>query len=120
MPDRSNLAATFWLASSLALLASVLVAPTRASVVIVSSQSDCLRRNCTPSHGRPTPCLRAAVPTDDVPPVNALPAENEEQERADALDEPRVSLPIACSRRQVVDRRLITPRSIPPSYPLRC
>ena len=52
--------------------------------------------------------------------VDALPTESEEQERADALDEPRVSFLIPCSFCKVPDRQSIAPRSILSHYPLRC
>ena len=60
------------------------------------------------------------MPTDAVLEVDALPSESEERERADALDEPRVSFLIPCSFRKVSDRQLIAPRSILSLYPLRC
>jgi hypothetical protein len=121
MPDRKSLVSTLWLTSSLALLASVLVAPIRTSgFVTVSSRPDCLRRNFALFPGQPTTCLSAAMTTDVVLLVNALPSENEEQDGADALDEPRVSFLIPCSFRKVPDRHLIAPRSLLSLYPLRC
>ena len=121
MPDRKSLVSMLWLTSSLALLASVLVAPIRTSgFVSVSSRPDCLRRNFALPPGQPTTRLGAAMATDAVLEVNALPSENEEQDRADALDEPRVSFLIPCSFRKVPDRQLIAPRSILSLYPLRC
>ncbi|MBV8265463.1 MAG: hypothetical protein JO252_03870 [Planctomycetaceae bacterium] len=121
MPDRKSLVSTLWLTSSLALLASVLVAPIRTSgFITVSSRPDCLRRNVAPPPGQSTTRLSAAMATDAVLQVNALPSENEEQDRADALDEPRVSFLIPCSFREVPDRQLIAPRSILSLYPLRC
>jgi hypothetical protein len=121
MPDRKNLVCTLWLASSLALLASVLVAPIRTSgFVTLSSPSDCLRRNFAVLPGQATTRLSAAMATDTVLLVNALPSENEEQDGADALDEPRVTFLIPCSFRKVPDRQLIAPRSILSLYPLRC
>lgn len=120
MSDRKSLVSTLWLTPSLALLASVLVAPIRTSGFIVLSQPDCLRRNFALPPGRPTTRLSASMPTDAVPQVNALPPENEEQDRADALDEPRVSFLIPCSLPKVPDRQLIAPRSIPSLYHLRC
>ena len=121
MPDRKSLVSMLWLMSTLALLASVLVAPIRASEsVTVSSQPDYFRRNFALPPGQPTTHLSAAMTTDAVLPVNALPFENEEQERADPLDEPRVSFLIPCSFRKVPDRQLIAPRSILSLYPLRC
>ena len=121
MPDRKNLVSTLWLTSSLALLASVLVAPIRTSgFVTVSSRPDCLLPNFAVLAGQPTTRLDAAMATDAVVQVNALPSENEEQDRAEALDEPRVSFLIPCSFGKVPDRQWITPRSILSLYPLRC
>jgi hypothetical protein len=121
MPDRKRLISTLWLTSSLALLASVLVAPIRTSeFVTVSSRPDCLRRDFALPPGQPMTRLSAAMATDAVREVDALPSENEEQERADALEEPRVSFRIPCSFRKVSDRQLIAPRSILSHYPLRC
>jgi hypothetical protein len=121
MPDRKSLVSTLWLTSSLALLASVLVVPIRTSgFVTVSSRSDCLGRYFAPPPAQPTTRLSAATATDAVVRVNALPSENEEQDRADALDEPRVSFLIPCSFRKVPDRQSIVPRSILSLYPLRC
>ena len=68
MPDRKSLVSTLWLTSSLALLASVLVAPIRTSgFVSVSSRPDCLRRNFALLPGQPTTRLSAAMATDAVP-----------------------------------------------------
>jgi hypothetical protein len=121
MPDRKSLVSTLWLASSLALLASVLVAPIRTSgLVTLSSRPDCLRRNFTLLPGQPTPRLSAVMAADAVLQMKALASENEEQDRADALDEPRASFLIPCSLRKVPDRQLIAPRSILSLYPLRC
>jgi hypothetical protein len=121
MPGRKSLVSALWLTSSLALLASVLVAPIRASgFVSVSSWPDCLRRNSALLAGQPNTRLSAAMATDAVPQVNALPSENEEQDRADPLDEPRVSFLIPCSFRKVPDRQFIDPHSVLSRYPLRC
>jgi len=121
MLDGKSLVSTFWLTSSLALLASVLVAPTRTSgFVTVSSRPDCLRSNFALPSGQPTPRPNAAKATDAVLQVNALPSEIEEQDRTDALDEPGVSFQIPCSFRKVSDRELIAPRSTLSLYPLRC
>ena len=121
MPDRKNLVCTLWLTSSLTLLASVLVAPNQTSgFVIVSARPDCLIRDFAQSPGQPSTRLDAAIVTDAVPRVNALPSENEEQDRADALNEPRVSSLIPCSFRKVADHQLITPRSTLSLYHLRC
>ena len=104
-----------------ALLASVVVTPDPdVGFVAVSSRPDCLRRNFAPPPGQPTTRLSAAMATDAVLQVNALPSQNEEQDRADPLDDPRVSFLIPCSFRKVPDRQLIAPRSILSLYPLRC
>jgi hypothetical protein len=121
MPDRKSLVSTLWLASSLALLASVLLAPMRTSAfVAVSSRPDCLPRNFALPTGQPTTRLRAAMAANAVLELNAIPSENEEQDPADALDGPRISLLIPSSFRKVPDRQLIAPRSILSLYPLRC
>jgi hypothetical protein len=110
-----------WLSSSLAMLASVLVAPIRTSEFIsVFSLSDCVRCNVAVPPGQPTARLKAAMATDAVPQVNALPSENEEQDRADPLDEPRVSVLIPCSFRKLPDRQFVAGRWILSRYPLRC
>jgi hypothetical protein len=119
MPDRKSVLSTLWLISSLAVLASVLNAPIRA-LGFVSSRPDDLRRNCALPPGQPTARLGAAMATDDVQQVNALRCEDEEQDRADSLDEPRVSFLIPCSLRKDPDRQLSAPRSILSLYPLRC
>jgi len=120
--DRKSRVFTLWLTSSLALLASVLVAPIRASgFVTISSRPDCLRRNLALPAGQPTTRLTAAaMATDTVLHLTALPSENEEQDPADALNEPRASFLIPCSFPKAPDRQLIAPRSIPSLYPLRC
>ncbi len=121
MPDRRSLVWMLWLISSLALLASVLVAPIRTSrFVLVSARPDCPPRNIALPPGEPTTRLSAPMATYAVLQVNALPSENEEQDRADPLDEPRVSFLIPCSFCKVPDRQLIVPRSILTLYPLRC
>lgn len=121
MPDRKSLVSTLWLTFSLALLTSMLVAPIRTSVfVTVWSRPDCLHRNFAQPSGRPTIRRSAAMATDAVLQVKALPSEIEEQDRDDALDEPRVSFLIPCSFRKLPDRQLIAPRSILSLYPLRC
>ena len=121
MPDRKSLVSTLWLTSALALLASVLVAPIWASgLVAVSSRPECFRRDFALPPGQPTTRLSAAIATDAVLQVNALASENEEQDRADPLDEPRISFLIPCSFRKDPDRQLIVPRSILSLYPLRC
>jgi hypothetical protein len=121
MPDRKSLVYTLWLTFSLALLASVLIAPIRTSgSVSVSSRPDCLRRNFVLRPGQPTTRLRAALAVDADLQVNVLASENEEQDRADPLDEPRISFLIPSSFRKVPDRQLSAPRSILSLYPLRC
>jgi hypothetical protein len=120
MPDRKSLVSMLWLASSLAVLALVLVAPTRATELLTdTSRIDCPSRNLALAPGEPTTHFSAGMATDAGLEVNALPSENEELE-ADALDEPRVSFLIPCSFRKVPDRQLIAPRSILSLYPLRC
>ncbi len=119
MLDRKSLVCTLCLTSSLALL----VAPIRTlGFVTVSSRPDCLRRNFKVAlpPGQPSTCLSKAMATDAVLEVDALRSESEEQERADVLDEPRVSFLIPCSFRKLPDRHLIAPRSILSLYPLRC
>jgi hypothetical protein len=121
MPDRKGLVSTLWLTSSLALLASVLVAPIQTSgFVAVSSRPECLFRNFALPPGHLPAHLSAATATDSVLQMKALPTEDEEQDGADALDEPRVSFLIPSSFRKVFDRQSIAPRSILSLYPLRC
>jgi hypothetical protein len=121
MSDRKRLVSALWLATSLALLASVLVVPIETSgCVPVSSRPDCFRRNFAIPPGQPTAHLSAAMATDAVLQVNVLYSENEEQDPADHLNEPRVSFLIPCSLRMDPDRQLIAPRSILSLYPLRC
>jgi hypothetical protein len=121
MPDCKSLVSTLWLTFSLALLSSVFGSPMQASgLVTVSYRSDFLRANFGLPPGQPTTRLSAAMATDAALEVNALPSENEEQDRADALYEPRISFLIPCSFRNVPDRQLIAPRSILSRYPLRC
>jgi hypothetical protein len=121
MSDRKSLVSTLWLTSSLALLVWVLVAPIRTSgFVTVSSGPDCQLRNFVLFPGQPTIRLSPAMATDAVLEVDAIASEIEEQDGADALDDPRVSFLIPCSFRKVSDRQLIAPRSILSLYPLRC
>jgi hypothetical protein len=120
MPDRKSLVFTLCLTSLMA-LASLLVAPIWTSgFVSVSSRPDCLSPKCALPPGQPTTRLSAAMATDTILEVNALASEDEEQDRADALDEPRVSFLIPRSFRKVSDRQLIASRSILSLYPLRC
>jgi hypothetical protein len=121
MPDRKSLVCTLWLTSALALLASVLVEPIRTSgLITVSSQPDCLRRDFALPTGQSTADLSAAMATDAVLLLSDLRSENEEQERADALDEARLSFLFPNSFRTVPDRQLLAPCSILSHYPLRC
>jgi hypothetical protein len=121
MPDRKSLVTTLWFTASLALLTAVVAAPIGTSgFVAVSSRPDYLRRNFAPPRGQPTTRLIAAMATDALLQVNALPSEDEEEDRAEALDEPRISFLIPCSFCKVADRQLIAPRWILSFYPLRC
>jgi hypothetical protein len=121
MPDRKSLVCTLWLTSSLALLASVLIAPIFTSGFLsVSPRPDCRCCDFALAPVDSTTRLSASMDTDAVLQVNALPSENEEQDRADPLDEPRVLFLIPCSFRKVPDRQLFAPRSILSVYPLRC
>ena len=120
MPDRNSLVCTLWLASLLTLLASVLDAPLRPSAFASSFRPNSHCRIFTLPQVQPTTHLRAAIVTDEVLQVNGLPAESEEQDWADALDEPRVTFLIPCSFHKTPDLQPISPRSIPSLYPLRC
>jgi hypothetical protein len=122
MPDRKSLVSTLWLASSLALLAWVMFPPLRTSgVVSVSFQHECLRVDFAVSPGQPTVCFSRTTTTDRVQQVKAISTEeDEEQERFDALDEPRTSFLISASFRKMPDRNSIARRSILSVYPLRC
>ncbi len=121
MPDRKSLVSTLWLTSSLALLATVLVAPIRTSEFnTASSRPDGLRRDSALAPGQATIRRDAAMATDAVPQVSALPFEMEEQDRVEASDEPEVSFLIPSSFPNVPDRQSIAPRPIRSHYPLRC
>jgi len=121
MPDRKSVVSMLWLTSLLALLASVLVVPVRTSgFVAVSSRLDCIRRKLVLPPSQPTARLGAATASDAFLAVDALPSETEEQERADALDEPRASFLIPSSFCKAPDRPLIATRLILSLYPLRC
>jgi hypothetical protein len=121
MPDRKSLVTTLWLTSSLVLLASLLIAPIRTSgFVNISSRLDSLRRNLAPHPGQPTASFGAVKATDTVLEVDALPSENEEQDRADTLEPPRVSFLIPWTFRKLPDRQSIASRSILSLYHLRC
>jgi hypothetical protein len=120
MPDRKGLVSTLWLTSALALLAAPI---STSGFATVSSQLECPLREFGLPPGQPTTHFSAAMATDAVLEVNALPSENEEneeQEGADAFEEPRASFLIPCSFRKVPDRRLIVPRWLLSLYPLRC
>src|SRR4051794_24667292 len=92
MTNRKRLVSTFWLTSSLTLLALALVAPIRTSgIATASSRPDCLRRNFALTLAQRTIRLSAAIATDDVLEDDALLSEDEEQDRAVAADEPRVT-----------------------------
>jgi hypothetical protein len=120
MPDPRRLGSTLVIRSSLVLLALVLVAPIRLSgFVTVSSRPDCFRSDFTLSPGEPTTSLSAAM-RDIVRKMKALRCGNEEEEGADALDEPRVSFLSLCSFRKVPDHQATAPRSILSLYPLLC
>jgi hypothetical protein len=58
--------------------------------------------------------------SDAVLEINALPYEEEEQDRADAPDDPRVSFLIPFYLPKVRDLPLISPRSMFSLLPLRC
>jgi len=118
MPDRKYLASALSLTFLLALM---LVAPVRTSgLVTVSSRPDCHHRNCALPAGEFTTRRGAAGTTDRVQDVKALRSEDEEQEKAEALGETRVSFLSPGSFREVPDRQLIAPSSIPSRYPFRC
>lgn len=117
MAGRKSLINTLWVLPSLMLLVWVLVSPTQKSgLVAVSSQPDC-RRNTL---AEPSAHLRAGMADDDATQGDTLACEDEEQDRVDALNQPRASFLITCSFRTVPTRRLILPRSIHSHYPLRC
>jgi len=117
MPARKSFFPTFWLISVVA----VLVAPFLTTrIVTASSRSACLRRNFSLPPSQLTIGLGAATATVAVLEVNALPSEDGEQDRFDALNELRVSFLMPCSFRKVPARRSIAPRSILSPYPLRC
>ncbi len=121
MLDRKSLVFTLWLAGSLVLLAWVLVVPDRTSrLVTVPSRPDCARRNVAVSPDQPAIRLVAGVATDAGEEANALSSEDEEEDPAVALDEPRVCFPSLGSFRTVPNRRLAARRPILAFYPLRC
>ena len=121
MPDRKSLVSRLFFTSSLTLLACVLVGPIQTSqIVTVSSLPDCIRLSFALHPNQPTTRLGAAMATHAVLEEDALPYEIEEQERADALNDSRVSFLIPSSFRKVPDLQLIVPLSILTLYPLRC
>ncbi|WP_435009596.1 hypothetical protein P12x_000854 [Tundrisphaera lichenicola] len=123
MADRKSLVSTLWLSSSLVLLASVLFAPIPTSGVVTHSsrpESHLLHLAQTLAPGQPATCLRAAMVSVSIFQITDLLSENEEQDRIDAPDEPRVSFLIPYSFRKNLDRQLIAPLSITSLYPLRC
>jgi len=121
MPDRKRLGTILGIASTLVLLAFVLVASARVSrFVAASSRPDTSRSHLTLPPAEPTIYLSEATDTDSVPNLKALTSEDKEEDGADALIEPRASLLSLCSFREVPERQLVVPRSIPSLYPLRC
>jgi hypothetical protein len=121
MPDRQSLVCMLWLTTSLGLLVSALGAPNRTSgFITVSSRPDCLRRNFALPPGESRSHLSPAMASDAILEMNALPYEEEEQDRADASDDPRVSFLIPFSFPKARDLPLIAFRSIFSLRPLRC
>lgn len=121
MPDRKSLVSTLWLTSSLALLASVLVATIRTSEFNnASSRPDGLRRDFALPPVQATIRLGAAMGTDALQQVNALSFEIEEQDQVDAPGESRITFLVPSSLPKVPDRQSIAPRPIRSHYPLRC
>jgi len=121
MSDRKSLVSPPWLASSLVMLGLLLVAPIGTSgFVTISPRSDGFQSNFVLLSCQQTTHLSAATASDTVLVVDALPFEDEEQERPDVLAEPRVSFLNPCSFRKIPDRQLIAPRSVLSLYPLRC
>jgi hypothetical protein len=122
MLDRKSLVCTLWLTFALALLSSAPVELIGTSGLVNFSSLPDFRSShvAIPPVQQPTARLSAGMTDDAASEVNALPSENEEQDRADAMDEPRVSFLIPWSFRKVPDRQSIAPRSILSLYPLRC
>lgn len=136
MPDRKSLISTFWLTSTLVLLAAVLVAPIRTPRIhTASSRSAGFHRTCALPPASPKARLSAATVIHTVLQMKALPSENKVQDRADAqdkalenegpdwaeaLNEPRASFFIPGFFRKVSVRQLIAPPSIISLCPLRC
>ena len=121
MSDRKSLVSAFWLSSALAFLVPVLVAPGRTlGFAPVSPRAESLRPDFVIFPGQSTTGIDAVPAIDEVLQVSALASENEEQDRVDALDEPRVSFLLPCSLPKAPDRQSIAPRPILSLYPLRC
>ena len=121
MPNRKCLVSTLWLTTSLALLASVLVAPIRTpAFTTVSSRPDCLRRNFARPPGQPTTLLGEATTMSLILEANALSSEDEEQNRDNPQGESRVPLRTPGSFRKIPDHQLSALGSIDSLYPLRC
>lgn len=115
MPDRKS-PLGFWLSASLLLAAFVLFAPILASGTATSPT----RPHLTSSPILPIPQISATATTDNVLQMTDLPAENEEQDRADAPDEPRVPFLIPSSFPKLPDHQTTARPSTPSLYPLRC
>ena len=111
MPSRKSLVCTLWLASSLAALAWVLVAPAATSGHLAVSPRPT---------GPPAARLDAATATDTVLHLSDLPSEDDEEDLTVALDEPTAPLPPQRPLRGAPDRGWIAPRSIPSPHHLRC
>jgi len=121
MPECKRLVFTFWLMSALALLVAVLIAPFRTSgFAKVSSGSHFMHRSFAIPSYEPVAFWSVGIGNEAVDEGTALPSEDEELERADALDEPQVSFLIPVCFRKVPDRQLIAPCSVLSLYPLRC
>ena len=121
MPARKSLVSTFWVMSTLALLASILSSPIRTSgLVTVTSRADCFSRDRAFPPAQPTTRISSATSTDADPPVSALMIENEEQDWIDALDRPQVSCLVVGYYRKLLDPPFIALRSVLSLYPLRC
>ncbi len=121
MPNRKCLVSTLWLITSLALLASVMVAPIRTPALpTVSSRTDCLRRNFARPPGQPTTLLREAMAMSLILEANALSPEEEEQHRDNPQNESRATFRTPGSFRKIADHQLSSLGSIDSRYPLRC
>ena len=124
MTDRIRLVFKLWLATSLTLLACVLVSPSLTTgSVTVSSRPVHASRVLSPRPGQLSGCLTAATCSDDVPQVEALPSEtddDDEQQRDASPCVLRLSSLTSCPFNVISDRRPIVPPSIPSFHPLRC